>query len=200
MDKEREMAENDLNLDDIDLDQYEDPITVGRIRDYGKQQEKLAREGQAAIAELSMMKAGVDMSTKAGQLLLKSYGTKVPSVDVIKAEWEEVKPATATAPPATPTAETPPETTPSPSEPPVTATPTTPESTGSQERRDLSTGAPPTGTPTGNKRQELVEMATHAAQQGDWEHAAGGLIHGIIEGYEAGEVEPLSRTGRRQGE
>ena len=109
-------------------DENEETPLIKQLRQQLEDQGKALKTGQAAERKLAFIEAGVDVSTKAGQLLFKSYDGDITDVDALKAEAEELGVYRG---PATP---------PPPDEPPSTPGSVNLE-TGSQQRRQLEQGA-----------------------------------------------------------
>lgn len=202
---EREMAD-ELDLESINPEDHDNPQLIRQLRDAAQRNGRAAKEGQEAIRKLAFFEAGVDLTTPQGKLLAKGYDGKLDDVAAIQAAWEEVKPQAAVPPPAAaPGAQAEPvgaqgaagDEGAAGAQAPGAQAPAV-EDTGSATRRALGDGVTPVGAPTGDARERLLDTASKARQHADWDHAAGGLIHGIVQGFKDGEIPALAPNGRRQ--
>lgn len=186
------MADDELDLEAIDPDDYDDPAVHKLIRDLraaAKRNRKDSEEGQAAVRELAFRKAGVDTDSPAGRMFAKAYEGDLKDIEAIKVGWSEIAP-----PPPPPVDETPPE------EPPAQGTPadeTPPADTGSEARRALAGEGGVAGGAPVNTRDELLERATVMMRTRNYEDAAGEFLHGLAVGANDGSIPALTKDGTR---
>ena len=186
MDRSDEVADDDLDLDDLDP---AEPENWKRLREYASRQEKAAKEAEGVKRENAFLRAGIDLSTRLGSAFAQTYVGKLDDIEAIRADAKDFDPrilgTTETeSAPATQEGQAAP----------------VPETTGTQERGALADGALPAGAVTSNVRQESIDQARKVIDQGaQWEVGAGELVAMRARAVLDGQMEPLDpRTGTRR--
>lgn len=178
-----------MAIDDQELEgsEPEDPSElVKHLRGLVKNQGKELSDLKNARRELAFVKAGIDTSTKLGQLFAKSFEGDVNDIEAIKAEAKELgilkDPSTD---PATPPAEI-----------PDSSTPQPPADSSAQERSSLANGATPDDGSGTDPRQTAMDLAQSALKQGaPWEVAAGGFINQLANAAARGDQRVIVPKG-----
>ena len=166
-----------MAVDDQDLSQEsaEDSDLVRRLRAEIKDRNSRLAEAETARRELAFVKAGIDTSSKLGQLFAKSFEGDVSDVEAIKAEAKELgllDPVHA-EPTSTP-----------PAEPHVTD----PADTSASERSALASGAASDDGSGVDPRQVAMDHANDAMAKGaPFEVAAGSFIADLAKAAIAGD-------------
>jgi hypothetical protein len=165
----------DVN-DSDDLDggdeSADDPSAlVKKLRGELKARDKELAEAKTARRELAFVKAGIDTSTKLGQLFVKSYDGDIADVEAIKAEAVDLGilqvPST-TGDNAADSDE--------------------PGDTSAQERSSLASGATGDDGSGVDPRQTAISRAQEAMKQGaTFEHAAGGFVAELAKAAMSGD-------------
>ena len=167
-----------MAVDDQDLsqDSAEDSDLVRRLRAEIKDRNTRLAEAESAKRELAFVKAGIDTSSKLGQLFAKSFEGDVSDVEAIKAEAKELgllDPPAHAEPSSTPAAE-----------PHVSD----PADNSAAERSALASGASSDDGSGVDPRQVAHDRANDAMAKGaSFEVAAGGYIADLAKAAIAGD-------------
>ena len=166
-----------MAVDDQDLvDGEGDSDLLKRLRAEIRDRNSELATARAAQRELAFVKAGIDTSTKLGQLFAKSFEGDLSDIEAIKAEAKElgiIKIET----PAAPAETTPTETAPPP-----------PADSSASERSALANGATSDDGSGVDPRQTALSRAEEALKQGaPFDRAAGGLVAELARAAQAGD-------------
>ena len=160
-----------------------DNPNIRQLREKAERASELERQVAAQARELAFVKAGIDTESKLGSLLFKSYEGDVSDIEALKKEATEIGAIRVEEPTGSESG----------------ASDEAPEPTGSDQRRDLASGAPADEQPQVDPYQEAQAKYDTAMGNGaTWEVAAGEFFHSLGEAARRGDQRViLPQNGRR---
>lgn len=174
-----------MAVDDQDLDQDGgDPSElVKKLRAELKDRNAKLADAEGAKRELAFVKAGIDTSTKLGQLFAKSFDGDVADIEAIKGEAKELGLIGSTEPSGTDTTAK-----------PEVQDPNTPPDTSASERSNLANGGTADDGSGVDPRQTALGRAEQALKDGaPFDRAAGGLVAELAKAAMAGDQRVVVR-------